>query len=62
MKDMGKTEHSQITKSRIQEESCTYILTHWGWDEMETISQTFSNVFFSMKMFEIRLNVSEVCT
>ena len=32
------------------------ILTHWGRDEMNNISQTtFSNVFSSMKMFEFRL-------
>ena len=32
------------------------ILTHWGWDEMNNISQTtFSNVFSSMKMFELWL-------
>ena len=30
-------------------------LTHWGRDEMNTISQTtFSNIFSSMKMFELR--------
>ena len=29
-------------------------LTHWGWDEMDNISQmTFSNVFSSVKMFEL---------
>ena len=33
-------------------------LTHWGRDEMNNISQmTFSNVFFSMKMFEFRLKL-----
>ena len=32
------------------------LLTHWGRDEMNNISQTtFSNVFSSMKMFEFRL-------
>ena len=32
------------------------VLTHWGRDEMDNISQTtFSNVFSSMKMFEFRL-------
>ena len=32
------------------------ILTHWGRDEMNNISQTtFSNVFSSMKMFQFRL-------
>ena len=28
-------------------------LTHWGWDKMDTISQTtFSNAFSWMKMYE----------
>ena len=32
------------------------VLTHWGRDEIDNISQTtFSNVFSSMKMFEFRL-------
>ena len=31
------------------------LLTHWGWDNMDAISQTtFSNAFSSMKMFEFR--------
>ena len=30
--------------------------THWGWEKRATIFQTtFSNAFFSMKMFEFRL-------
>ena len=42
----------QLT-AQIQE---TRRLTHWGWDEMNNISQTtFSNVFSSMKIFEFRL-------
>ena len=36
--------------------SIWYVLTHWGRDEMNNISQTtFLNVFSSMKMFEFRL-------
>ena len=31
-------------------------LTHWDWDETDTISQTtFSNAFSWMKMYEFRL-------
>ena len=30
----------------------TYLLTHWGWDKMDAISQTtFSNAFSWMKMY-----------
>ena len=35
---------------------CISVLTHWGQDEMNNISQTtFSNEFSSIKMFEFRL-------
>ena len=30
-------------------------ITHWGWEEMNDISQTFSTVFSAMKMFEFHL-------
>ena len=34
----------------------TQILTHWGWDKMDAISQmTFSNAISRMKMFEFPL-------
>ena len=33
-----------------------YMLTHWGWDEMDDISQTtFSNAFSWTKMYKFRL-------
>ena len=36
--------------------SGTNVLTHWGWDKMDAISQTtWSSAFSSMKMFEFRL-------
>ena len=51
----------------IIDESLTVMLTHWGrdemlahWsrDEMDNISQsTFYNVFFSINLFEFRINV-----
>ena len=35
---------------------CTEVLTHWGRDKMDAISQTtFSSAFSWMKMFEFRL-------
>ena len=33
-------------------------LTHWGWDNMNAISQTtFSSAFYWMKMYELRLKI-----
>ena len=39
-------------------EICTYCraLTHWGRDKMAVISQTISNAFSWMKMYELRLH------
>ena len=38
-------------------------LTQWGRDKMAAVSQTmFSNAFSWMKMYEFRLNFSEVCS
>ena len=38
-------------------------LAHWGWDKMDTISQTtVSNAFSWMKMLEFRLIFTEVCS
>ena len=37
------------------------LLTHWGWDKMDAISQTtFSSAFSWMKMFEFRLKLTFV--
>ena len=41
----------------LSQDMCMNILTHWGRDKMDAISQTtFSSAFSWMKMFEFRLN------
>ena len=55
LKTNGWTRIRYIAPPKHRNWSIT-ILTHWGRDEMNNISQTtFSNVFSSMKMFEFPL-------
>ena len=54
--ELAKIGYQNNNPNNVHSIIVAIILTHWGRDEMNNISQTtFSNAFSSMEMFEFRL-------